>query len=131
MKKQQGKKQEKKIKNNKQNRRISIRLNIMFLFVFLLFSAIIIQLGKVQIIDGETYKNQVEKNENATTSIPVPRGHILDREGKAVVNNRFIRTISYTRLKSVTSDDIFKVANNLAKVIEIPEKDLSKLTETD
>ncbi|RHW05921.1 peptidoglycan D,D-transpeptidase FtsI family protein [Bacillus cereus] len=131
MKKQQGKKQEKKIKNNKQNRRISIRLNIMFLFVFLLFSAIIIQLGKVQIIDGETYKNQVEKNENATTSIPVPRGHILDREGNAVVNNRFIRTITYTRLKSVTSDDIFKVANNLAKVLEIPDKDLSKLTETD
>ncbi len=31
---------------------ISIRLNIMFLCIFLLFSAIIVQLGKVQIVEG-------------------------------------------------------------------------------
>ncbi len=31
---------------------ISIRLNIMFLCIFLLFSAIIMQLGKVQIVEG-------------------------------------------------------------------------------
>ena len=48
----------------------------------LLFSAIIMQLGKVQIVEGEAYKNQVENSQNATTSIPVPRGQILDREGK-------------------------------------------------
>ena len=40
------------------------------------------QLGKVQIVEGEAYKNQVENSQNATTSIPVPRGQILDREGK-------------------------------------------------
>ena len=38
-----------------------MRLNILFLCVFILFSAMIIQLGKVQIIDGETYKNEVER----------------------------------------------------------------------
>ena len=54
----------------------------MFLCIFLLFSAIIMQLGKVQIVEGEAYKNQVENSQNATTSIPVPRGQILDREGK-------------------------------------------------
>ncbi|MEN1936339.1 penicillin-binding protein 2 [Paenibacillus sp. 102] len=122
MKKQTGK---------KQKTSISIRLNILFLCVFILFSAIIFQLGKVQIVDGETYKNQVEKNENATTSIPVPRGKIYDREGKPVVDNRALRTITYTRLKGISSEDILKTAEDIANILEISEEEINKLTEVD
>ncbi|HEK9099119.1 penicillin-binding protein 2 [Bacillus pfraonensis] len=122
MKKQTGK---------KQKTSISIRLNILFFCVFILFSAIIFQLGKVQIVDGETYKNQVKKNENATTSIPVPRGKIYDREGKPVVDNRALRTITYTRLKGVSSEDILKTAKDIANIIEISEEEINKLTEVD
>ncbi len=110
---------------------ISIRLNIMFLCIFLLFSAIIVQLGKVQIVEGEAYKNQVENNQNTTTSIPVPRGQILDREGKTVVNNKSLRTITYTRVKGITSEAILKTAKDLAKVLEMPEQDINKLTDID
>ncbi|MBL3859133.1 penicillin-binding protein, partial [Bacillus cereus] len=81
------KKQEKK-----SDRAVLMRLNILFLCVFILFSAMIIQLGKVQIIDGETYKNEVEKRENATVSLSVPRGKIFDREGNPVVDNKSLRT---------------------------------------
>lgn len=77
------KKQEKK-----SGRAVTMRLNILFFCVFILFSAMIIQLGKVQIIDGETYKNEVEKRENATVSLSVPRGKIFDREGNPVVDNK-------------------------------------------
>ncbi|MEH6980212.1 penicillin-binding protein, partial [Bacillus pseudomycoides] len=122
MKKQTGK---------KQKTSISIRLNILFFCVFILFSAIIFQLGRVQIVDGETYKNQVEKNENATTSIPVPRGKIYDREGKPVVDNRALRTITYTRLKGVSSEDILKTAEDIANILEISEEEINKLTEVD
>ena len=38
-------------KGKKQKTYISIRLNIMFLCIFVLFSAIIMQLGKVQIVE--------------------------------------------------------------------------------
>ncbi|PEJ35886.1 peptidoglycan D,D-transpeptidase FtsI family protein [Bacillus pseudomycoides] len=122
MKKQTGK---------KQKTSISIRLNILFFCVFILFSAIIFQLGKVQIVDGETYKNQVEKNENATSSIPVPRGKIYDREGKQVVDNRALRTITYTRLKGVSPEDILKTAKDIANILEISEEEINKLTEVD
>ncbi|PFJ96122.1 penicillin-binding protein [Bacillus cereus] len=121
----------KKQKGNKQKTYISIRLNIMFLCIFLLFSAIIVQLGKVQIVEGEAYKNQVENSQNETTSIPVPRGQILDREGKMVVNNRSLRTITYTRVKGITSKDILKTAKDLAIVLEMPEQDINKLTDID
>ncbi|WP_459502687.1 peptidoglycan D,D-transpeptidase FtsI family protein [Bacillus sp. C1] len=122
MKKQTGK---------KQKTSISIRLNILFFGVFILFSAIIVQLGKVQIVDGETYKNQVKKNEDATMSIPVPRGKMYDREGKPVVDNRALRTITYTRLKEASSEDILKTATDIAKILEISEEEINKLTEVD
>ena len=91
----------------------------------------IIQLGKVQIIDGETYKNEVEKRENATVSLSVPRGKIFDREGNPVVDNKSLRTITYTKMKGVKSEEILKTASQLAEIIEIPQEDIDKLTETD
>ncbi|MDA2074406.1 peptidoglycan D,D-transpeptidase FtsI family protein [Bacillus cereus group sp. Bce041] len=114
-----------------QKNKVSIRLNILFLCIFLSFSAIIIRLGKVQIVDGEGYKNAVEKQENTTVSIPVPRGQIFDREGEKVVNNTAVRTISYTKGKDITSEEILKIAKKLSKILEIPEEDINRLTETD
>ncbi|MDM5188309.1 penicillin-binding protein 2 [Bacillus sp. DX4.1] len=110
---------------------IPFRLNILFVCIFLLFSAIIVQLGKVQIVDGETYKNEVEKNNNKTIGLPVPRGKIFDREGKPVVDNRPLRSITYTRLKGIKLEDILKTAKDLANVLEIPDEDINKLTEID
>ncbi|MCC2538687.1 peptidoglycan D,D-transpeptidase FtsI family protein [Bacillus paranthracis] len=115
----------------KGGRAVPMRLNILFLCVFILFSAMIIQLGKVQIIDGETYKNEVEKRENATVSLSVPRGKIFDREGNPVVDNKSLRTITYTKMKGVKSEEILKTARQLADIIEIPQEDIDKLTETD
>lgn len=120
------KKQEKK-----SGRAVTMRLNILFFCVFILFSAMIIQLGKVQIIDGETYKNEVEKRENATVSLSVPRGKIFDREGNPVVDNKSLRTITYTKMKGVKSEEILKTARQLADIIEIPQENIDKLTETD
>ncbi len=54
-------KKEQKKQSKKKKTHIPFRLNVLFFIVFLLFSAIIIQLGKVQIIDGETYRNEVNK----------------------------------------------------------------------
>ncbi|MGN5652134.1 peptidoglycan D,D-transpeptidase FtsI family protein [Bacillus sp. Brlt_9] len=112
-------------------RALSMRLNILFFCVFLLFSAMIIQLGKVQIIDGETYKNEVEKRENATVSLSVPRGKIFDREGNLVVDNKSLRTITYTKMKGVKSEEILETAKQLADIIEMPQEDIDKLTEMD
>lgn len=114
---------------NKQKTQISPRLNILFLCVFLLFSFIVVQLGRVQIINGETYANELQKND--IVSIPVPRGKIYDREGKIVVDNKSLRTITYTKSKGVNSEEVLKIAKDLANVLEIPEKDINKVTEID
>ncbi|MDA2451983.1 penicillin-binding protein 2 [Bacillus cereus] len=121
----------KKQKEKKTHSYINIRLNVLFLCIFLLFSAIIVQLGNLQIVDGETYKREVEKNNNETIGLSVPRGKIFDREGKPVVDNRSLRSITYTRLKGIKLEDMLKTAEKLANVLEIPDEDINKLTEID
>ena len=69
------KKEQKTIEKEKDSYSISVKCTIFI--VFLLFSAIIIQLGKVQIIDGETYRNEVNKKEDVTVSTPFLEGKCL------------------------------------------------------
>ena len=64
-------------------------------------------------------------------STPVPRGKMYDREGQVIVNNKPLRTVTYTKMKGVDSKEVLQVARDLAKLIEMPQEDMDKLTETD
>ena len=70
------KRSRKTIEKEKDSYSISVKCTIFYSSS--LFSAIIIQLVKVQIIDGETYRNEVNKKEDVTVSTPVPRGKMFD-----------------------------------------------------
>ena len=94
----------KKQKQQKKKTHVPFRLNVLFLRV-LMFSAVIVRLGYVQIVRGEEYKNEVEKKENSTISNPVPRGKIFDRYGRPVVDNTAVRTITFTKMKGSTAED--------------------------
>ncbi|PFE05558.1 penicillin-binding protein [Bacillus sp. AFS023182] len=115
-------------KKKKKKTHVPFRLNVLFFCVFLMFSAIIVKLGIVQIVHGEDYKNEVEKKENSTVSNPVPRGKIFDRYGRPVVDNNPVRTITFTRMKGSTSEERLETAKKLAKLIEVSP---DKLTERD
>ena len=56
---------------------------------------------------------KVEREKNATVSLSVPRGKIFDREGNPVVDNKSLRTITYTKMKGVKSEEILKQQDNL------------------
>ncbi|MGQ0438050.1 penicillin-binding protein, partial [Bacillus sp. B-TM1] len=99
-----------------------------FFCVFLMFSAVIVRLGYVQIVRGEEYKNEVERKENSTISNPVPRGKIFDRYGRAVVDNAAVRTITFTKMKGSTAEARLETAKKLADLIEVPT---DKLTDRD
>ncbi len=116
-------------KNKKKKRnQVPIRLNMLFFIVFILFSALILRLGVVQIVYGDDYKKEVARTEDSTISTPVPRGNMYDRYNRAVVNNLPLRTITYTRMKGSKSEDRLKVAQTLAKYLDIPT---DKLTDKD
>ncbi len=102
----------------KKKKKLPFRLNILFLAVFLLFSALILRLGVVQIVYGESFKNEVERTENVTVNNSVPRGKIYDRNGTLIVDNRAVKAITYTKSQQVSQDERLQIAEKLATMID-------------
>lgn len=115
-------------KKKKKKTHIPFRLNILFFAVFLLFSGLILQLGVVQIVQGENFKRQLERTENVIVETPVPRGKIFDRNYNIIVDNEPLNSITYTRLQGTSQQERLAVAEKLAKFIT---KDTSKVTSRD
>lgn len=111
----------------KKKNQISIRINVLFFFVFLLFSLLVLRLGIVQIVHGEDYKREVERKEDVTVNNPVPRGKMFDRNLKVIVDNLPLNAITYTN-EGASQKEMLAVAANLASIIE---QKTDKVTERD
>lgn len=109
-------------KKKKKRAQTAMRLNILFLFVFLLFSLLILQLGVVQILNGEEARERLNETENAKTSISVPRGLIYDADRELVVDNEPVRSITYTPPKNGDSHlTKINIAEKLATMVMMAE----------
>ncbi|WP_110114365.1 penicillin-binding protein 2 [Bacillus sp. CGMCC 1.16541] len=109
-----------KKKKKKKRTHIPFRLNFLFFIVFLLFSLLILRLGFVQIVSGESYKEEVEKTEDVVIHTPVPRGHMYDRYHRVIVDNKPLKAITYTRSQNTKQQDRIEVATQLAEMIDMP-----------
>jgi cell division protein FtsI/penicillin-binding protein 2 len=114
-------KQKKKKKNY-----VPSRLNLLFFAVFLLFSALILRLGFVQIVFGEDYRKEVDRTENVTVNTLAPRGKIFDRYENVVVDNTPLNAITYTRMQSTTAKEQLEVAKKLSEIITMDKKKIQE-----
>ncbi|MBL3646494.1 penicillin-binding protein 2A [Bacillus vallismortis] len=118
-----------KTQNHKEKKKsLPIRLNILFLAAFVIFTWIIVELGIKQIVQGDDYKNQANKQEQSEVSSAVPRGKIYDRNFNAIVTNKALNAITYTRSKSTSQEQRLKIAKKLSEMIKV---DTKKVTERD
>ncbi|WP_277713617.1 penicillin-binding protein 2A [Bacillus atrophaeus] len=117
-----------KKQHNEKKKSLPIRLNILFLLAFIIFTWIIVELGIKQIVMGEDYKNEASKQEEVDVSSAVPRGKIYDRNLNSIVTNKALNAITYTRSTSTTQAQRLKIAKKLAGMIKV---DTEKVTERD
>ncbi|RCW65360.1 peptidoglycan D,D-transpeptidase FtsI family protein [Saliterribacillus persicus] len=111
---------QKKKKKKKKRLQLPLRLNILFIFVFGLFSLLVIQLGVVQIINGEEAQQKINQTENTPSEKPVPRGKIYDRNLDVVLDNEAVKSITYTPPKNGDSAaNRLKLAEKLAEFVMI------------
>ncbi|MCI4136422.1 penicillin-binding protein 2A [Bacillus vallismortis] len=120
--------QPKKQNHKEKKKSLPIRLNILFLAAFVIFTWIIVELGIKQIVQGDDYKNQANKQEQSEVSSAVPRGKIYDRNFNAIVTNKALNAITYTRSKSTSQEQRLKIAKKLSEMIKV---DTKKVTERD
>ena len=108
-----------KVRKKKKKKQLPLRLNILIFVVFLLFSALILRLGIVQIVYGDDYKREIEKTEEVTVQNSVPRGKIFDRNGQIIVDNQPLYAITYTRTQKTSTEEMLETAEKLAQLIEV------------
>lgn len=114
----------------KKKSHVPFRVNIIFFAVFLMFSLLVLRLGVVQIVQGETYKREVEKTEDVVVSHSVPRGRMFDRNGQLIVDNIPKNAITYTNY-GVSTKEMLEVAERLALLIEMEPRKIGERDQKD
>ncbi|QDX95864.1 penicillin-binding protein [Brevibacillus laterosporus] len=100
----------------KKDPELSLRINIMFLAVFICFVVVILRLAYVQVVQGELFVQELEKYSLKELPIPAPRGHILDRNGVVLVDNKPVFTVKFMD-KPEEKINKEKVAEDLATLL--------------
>nr|WP_237728724.1 penicillin-binding protein 2 [Bacillus halotolerans] len=94
-------------------------MNLYFLAVFVLFTALIFKLGVVQIVEGEQHEENAKRANAKTAYYPAPRGKMYDRNEKVAVENQSVPEIVYVSTSSTKTEDKIKTAKRLAALIDI------------
>lgn len=97
---------------------VNSRFNILIIFICIVGLVFIIKLYDLQIVNGQSYREQSEKRLVREVSIKAPRGEIYDRYGKLLVTNEigYDLCLYYTKIEKVKLNEI------LLKVADILEK---------
>lgn len=102
------------------------RTTVVFGLVLLLFAALLVRLGKVQLLGGAGYRGMVDKQQSVVSVAPL-RGAILDRVGRALALSRPVRNVFVEaggvidrRTDSVllSVDDVPRFAVTLSELLE-------------
>lgn len=91
---------------------------IILVGLFLIFG---IRIFFINNTTGNHYQKLLDqKTNNYVYGSSAPRGKIIDRNGKILVDNIGVKTIFYTKLKTITKKDEIDIATKLANIIDIP-----------
>ncbi len=88
-----------------------LRLSIVAMVAVALFASLFARLYDLQVVGADDYQVQAEANRVRTVQLPAPRGRILDRNGKVIVDNRVAVVVAIDRsvldeLDKATQDDV-------------------------
>ncbi len=112
------------IKNYKSKKNISLevekRLNVLVVFIILLFTILIVKLFITSIGNKTIYEKQVAiLKETIVSGDTAPRGRIYDRNHNLLVNNTALKTIYYKKPKDVSSNDEIALAYSVSNILSL------------
>lgn len=113
-----------------------VRMSVLGIVVFALFAALFARLYYLQVMASDQYEVAAQANRIRVVPVEAPRGRILDRNGKVLVDNRISVQITIDRTVIDELDDeerqvvLTKVAEGLSrsstpKTVEQLEADLA------
>ncbi|MGH2685044.1 MAG: penicillin-binding transpeptidase domain-containing protein, partial [Actinomycetota bacterium] len=107
-----------------------LRLAILGVVVMSLFAALFARLWFLQILAAPTYQVAAESNRVRVVQEEAPRGRILDRQGRVIVDNRVSIVVTVERRELDAADDRDDVVYRLAGVLSrTPEEIEARLAD--
>lgn len=100
-----------------------LRLSIVGIIVISLFSAVFARLWYLQVLDSDTLQAEAVRNQKRLVFEPAPRGRVLDRQGRPLVENRVAEAVTVTRIDVKGNE---AVLNRLAALLGISVVELKR-----
>jgi penicillin-binding protein 2 len=97
------------MKVNDQSQNLPIRIGVLQIVAFILLSFLGARLYYLQIVKGEYYSDRAENQRIRLIPIPAPRGSILDRNGKILVDSRPTFNVTFAREPIKTIDPMTRL----------------------
>lgn len=99
-----------------------IRLSVLSTVVLVLFVALFARLWYLQVLAGDRYGELAEGNRVRQVVIEAPRGRILDRKGRVLVDNRAAWAVT-VKLQEM-GDNPDEVLDRLSTVLHVPRAEI-------
>lgn len=99
-----------------------LRLALLGVVVLSLFAALFARLWYLQVMDSQTFQVQAEQNQVRFVYEEAPRGRIVDRQGRVLVDNRVSEAITVNRAELKGNEE--QVVPRLAALLGITEAEL-------
>lgn len=101
-----------------------LRLGIVAIVVVSLFAALLARLWYLQVLAAPQYRVQADVNRVRTIYTEAPRGRILDRQGRILVDNKVTDAVVVNREELASRRS--EVVPRLAQVLKVQASDLQK-----
>ena len=95
---------------------INIRFNIINIIVYLIGIVLIVQLFNLQVVHGESYREQSNTRLSRTSTIKAARGSILDRSGNELAGVKTENNIEIYKT-NISNDELNECALNLVNLL--------------
>src|SRR6185436_8794878 len=107
-------------------RSLTIRLSVIQYLTAVLFAALAVGFWVFQIAEHQKFLETAENNRLRRLPLPAPRGVLLDREGKVLVENQNTMNIALVREQSKNVGDVLRVLAAATGVSEAELRDTVK-----
>lgn len=98
-----------------------LRLAVLGVVATSLFAALTARLWYLQVLDTAEFRVAAEANQVRLVYEPAPRGRILDREGRVLVDNRVVDVLTLSRVEAQDHPDVLP---RVAALLGVPKEEI-------
>src|SRR5262252_6001497 len=107
-------------------RRLTSRLSVLQYVITVLFSILAVSFWVLQVVQHSKFEEMAENNHQRTLALRAPRGLVLDRNGRVLVENRNSYSISIDREHT---KDLSRTIRILSQVLGVDEASIQTIVD--